>query len=234
MFSKRVRDTWLAFCHGNSLAVVGLKYSLMNLLRLHVILIISVLPVLANENDIVFNGVLEVGEEVRFALSDKAHGHRGWVALGGYFAGGEVLEYSRDDQILTFRRNGQEHSIEMSGAKTFDEANRISFSVPDASDPDGEPSKPFSTVPRALTHGLGARELLTFLLREGYEVPEPLLLRARVDAINNELAPKIEPEPVSAELDKSRSKGRIDAPRNPRITTSFTVEEKILREIIGY
>lgn len=66
-------------------------------------------------SDIVFRGVLDMGDTVNFSLSTPGGQKSSWSEIGGSFQGYEIVRYDRENRTLFVSKDGQEYMLGMAG-----------------------------------------------------------------------------------------------------------------------
>lgn len=177
-------------------------------------------------------GVFESNGSVMFSLESLSSGRSAWVRMGKSFQGGRVVEYDREDQSIIFSNSAGMHRVSMFQAS--DSASRIVFKEsPEFEYEQNQKGnlKPFSELPEKIK-SIPPEALVEFLVREGYEVPQRVAVKARYDASVRTAAERLSLQQEGTIA--SRSEEGYTGPRAPTYTTSMTREEKIARRIIGY
>lgn len=187
---------------------------------------------LAETEPLELRGIFNYNESTLFSLKCTHSGRSEWVTLGQSIFGGTLVDYKPESQQIMFRREGEVHRITLP-----DFSSSMASIVYDSGLSDEALANhnvnalPYSDLPVGISR-MEPIDLLDFLVREGYEIPQKVVIQARAEAINEAIRDEgISSDHASEIVANEPSQWR---PRTPTHTTSLTRDEKIAKKIIGF
>jgi len=173
-------------------------------------------------------GIFEFDGSILFSVESTQGRGSAWVGLQRPFAGGRIVEYDRKDDSIIYSNEAGSYRVSLTKPSEFASSIVFTDQLSGEYSSHAEELKPFDQVPE-LVKTMPASSLVEFLDREGYEIPDRIIIQARSDTILQAIQ-NSENEKSSTDLDEDIYLG----PRAPTYTTSMTREEKIARKIVGY
>ncbi len=86
----------------------------------------------ANQGELVFSGVLALGDDTRFGLVNADGSRSGWHPLGSVFEGHTLKSYDAASKTLTLEKDGQVFELSLASSKLTGDAEKTAATLADA------------------------------------------------------------------------------------------------------